>query len=318
VSGILTRRHIRIKVLQTLYAHFRSDNENYLSAEKELFFSINKMYDMYFYYLLIFDELVSLAKHRIEEGKIKRLPNPEDLNPNLKFVENKMFAMLQTNRALAEKAKQRKINWVGEQDVLKKLFKEVRECSEYREYMETRTSSFEEDKAFAVKLFKKTIANFESLHQLFEERSVYWVDDIDLICSMVIKTLKQFTEASDEFEPLLPLYKEDDDEEEFAKILLRKTIIDDAENSREIDERTKNWEMDRIATMDVILMKMAITEAKEFNQIPLKVTLNEYIELSKFYSTPKSSLFINGILDKIFADMKKSGEIVKVGRGLID
>lgn len=318
MSGILTRRHIRIKVLQTLYAHFRSDNDNYIAAEKELFYSINKMYDMYLFYLIIFDELVNLAKQRIEEGKIKRLPTEEDLNPNLKFVENKLFELLHNNSALKEKTKQRKINWVGEQDVLKKLFKEVRESLEYHEHMQTRTSNFEEDKAFAVKLFKKTIANFEPLQQLFEEKSVYWVDDIDLICSMVIKTLKQFNENSTEFEPLLSLYKEDDDEEEFAKTLVRKTIVHDAENSKEIDERTKNWEMDRIAAMDIILMKMAVTEAKEFTQIPLKVTLNEYIELSKFYSTPKSSLFINGVLDKIFADMKKSGEIVKTGRGLLE
>lgn len=273
---------------------------------------------MYFYYLLIFEELTTLATHRIEEGKVKRLPTEEDLNPNLKFINNKVFSLLKNNRILKEKLSQRKISWVGEQDVLKKLFKEVRGSEEYEEYMSTRESSFEEDKAFATKLFKKTIANFEPIHYLFEERSVYWVDDIDLICSMVIKTLKQFTEKSDEFEPLLTLYKEGDDEEEFAKILFRKTIANNAEISREIDERTKNWEMDRIASIDVILMKMAITEAKEFTQIPLKVTLNEYIELSKYYSTPKSSIFINGVLDKIFSDMKKSGEIVKTGRGLLE
>lgn len=304
--------------MQTLYAYFKSGNENYVAGEKELFFSLNKMYDMYLLYLLVFEDILHLAQQRIDEGKVKRLPSPEDLNPNLKFVQNRVFALLQNNRALKEKASQRKINWVGEQDILKKLFKEIRESQEYYEYMSSTESSFEEDRAFVVKLFKKTIANFESIHQMFEEKSVYWVDDIDLACSMVIKNLKQFSASSDEFEPVSPLYKEDDDEEEFAKILFRKTVLNDNDNTREIDERTKNWEMDRIAYMDVILMKMAITEAKEFPQIPLKVTLNEYIELSKFYSTPKSSLFINGVLDKIFADMKKSGEIVKVGRGLID
>ncbi len=318
MAGILTRRHIRIKVLQALYAYFKSNNDNYVTGEKELFFSLNKMYDMYILYLLIFDEIVRLAENRIEDGKKKRLPTEDDLNPNLKFVENKIFKLLSENRALKNKVEQRKLNWTNQEDAIVKLFKEIRESDVYIEYMSTQETTFEEDRIFATKLFKKVIANFEFIHHIFEENSIYWVDDIDLVCSMVLKTIKSFTEKSDEFDSISTLYKENDDEEEFAKILFRKTIDMDKVNTEIIEERTKNWEVDRIASMDVLLMKMALTEAREFKQIPIKVTMNEYIEVSKFYSTPKSNTFINGILDKVFADMKKNGEIAKVGRGLID
>ena len=318
MAGILTRRHIRIKVLQALYAYFNSKNDDYVKGEKELFFSLNKMYDMYLLYLLLFDELVTVAQNRIEDGKQKRLPSEEDLNPNTKFIDNSVFKLLSENRELKAKAEQRKVNWVKEEDAVRKLFKEVRESKEYQAYMSTRESSFEEDKAFAIKLFKKIIANFEFIHHIFEENSIYWVDDIDLVCSMVLKTIKQFNEKSDEYEEILTLFKLDDDEEEFAKVLFRRTIVSDEIHTKLIEERTKNWEVDRIASMDILLMKMALTEAKEFSEIPVKVTMNEYIELSKFYSTPKSNTFINGILDKIFAEMKSLGEIVKIGRGLME
>lgn len=318
MAGILTRRHIRIKVLQALYAYFKSDNDNYVAGEKELFFSMNKMYDMYILYMLVFEELTTLGSNKLEDAKKKRLPTAEDLDPNLKFVENKVFKLISENRAIKSKAELRKLNWVGNEDAIRKLFSEVKESEAYKSYMESDSRSFEEDKAFAVKLFKKIVANCEFIHHVFEENSIYWVDDIDLVCSMVIKTLKQLTDKSDEFEPVLTLYKEDDDEEEFAKILFRKTLFHDKENTAVIEERTKNWEVERIASMDVILMKMALTEAREFSQIPLKVTMNEYIEVSKFYSTPKSNTFINGILDKVFSDMKTKGEIAKIGRGLIE
>ena len=194
----------------------------------------------------------------------------------------------------------------------------MRESDLYKDYMSSGENSFEEDKVFATKLFKKLIANSESIQNTFEEKSIYWVDDIDLVCSMVLKTIKQFNEKSDESEEVSSLFKENDDEEEFAKTLFKETINQDKENAKLISERTKNWEVERIASMDVLLMKMALTEVRECSQIPTKVTMNEYIELSKFYSTPKSNTFINGILDKLFTDMKSSGEISKVGRGLME
>ncbi|MCC5924701.1 MAG: transcription antitermination protein NusB, partial [Crocinitomicaceae bacterium] len=166
--------------------------------------------------------------------------------------------------------------------------------------------------------FKTEIANFEPLYDYFEEKSVHWLDDIDLACAMVIKTIKTFSEDEDARNAILPLYKEDDDEKEFIQQLFRKTIQMDVDNVQLIDELTANWEIDRIAKMDIILMKMALTEMKVFSNIPVKVTLNEYIEISKFYSTPKSNIFINGVLDKAIERLKSENKIVKVGRGLMN
>ncbi len=314
---MLNRRHLRIKVLQALYAWFRSDDNNYAAGEKELFFGINKIYEMYVFYLLLFGELKSFAEYRIDENKKKRLPSEEDLNPNLKFVNNRVFCLLSDNKSLTKASEDLKINWVGEQDLVKKLYYLVVEDEVYQDYMSTTDSDWEQDRNFALKIFKKVIANFELVHNFFEEKSIYWNDDVDFTCSMILKTIKTFDESSDEHTPILPLYKDESDEKNFAKTLFRKAIMSDQENEEIIKKFSQNWEVERIALMDILLMKIAITEAREFETIPLKVTLNEYIDISKFYSTPKSNGFINGILDKAFEDLKAKGAIKKVGRGLI-
>jgi N utilization substance protein B len=175
---------------------------------------------------------------------------------------------------------------------------------------------FDEDKAFAISLFKNDIANSELLYSHFEEKDIHWIDDIDLACSMVVKTLKGF--EPDGKNEIFPLYKDKDDEVTFVRQLLEKTASMDLESEQLIDELTSNWELDRIAKMDVILMKMAITEMQVFDNIPTKVTLNEYIEISKYYSTPKSNGFINGVLDKAIDRLNAEGKIEKVGRGLIN
>lgn len=190
----------------------------------------------------------------------------------------------------------------------------MRESETYFEFMNNESEGFDEDMAFAIAIFKSEIANFPLLYDYFEEKSIHWMDDIDLACTMVIKTLKTFSEEGEN--KILPLYKDKDDETEFIKQLLRKTISMNVENEKLIDELTSNWELDRIAKMDVILMKMAIAELQTFSNIPTKVTLNEYIEISKYYSTPKSNGFINGVLDKAIGRLEKEGLITKVGRGL--
>jgi N utilization substance protein B len=267
--------------------------------------------------MLLVTEVRAYANFRIEENKKKRLPSKEDLNPNMKFVNNRIFTLLSENKALSKASNDHKINWVGEQDLVKKLYYLIAEDETYIEYMATSKSTFEEDLEFAVKIFKKVIANFELVHNLFEEKSIYWNDDIDFTCSMVLKTMKTFQPDSDAISPILSLYKDEKDEKEFARVLFRKCVMNDAENEEIIQKFSKNWEIERIALMDVLLMKIAITEAREFETIPLKVTLNEYIDISKFYSTPKSNGFINGILDKAFADLNSSGAIKKIGRGLV-
>jgi len=315
---MLNRRHLRIKLLQALYAFSQSKNDNAVAGEKELLHSISKMYDMYLYFLLIFDDLTNFANLRIEEAKRKRIPTKEDLDPNLRFVNNKLIAQLKANVALAKKSEKLSVNWVGdvEQDMLKKMFAYLIETDIYSDYMNAETSSYSEDKDFVIKLFKKEICNFGLMHNFFEERSIYWQDDMDHVCSMVLKTLKSFEENSDEFLPIFELYK--DDEKEYVRELFQKAIKLEDQNLEMIDKYTKNWESDRLAKMDILLMNLAITEAKEFSSIPLKVTLNEYIEISKFYSTPKSNGFINGVLDKVFSDLKNDGTIKKIGRGLME
>ena len=284
--------------------------------EKDVFNSVERIYDLYLYLLLTFSELKNQAERRIEENKKKILPTQEDLNPSLKFVENRIIILLESNEILRKISETRRINWLGDenQEIFRKMFLQIRESETYFEFMNNNLENFEDDLAFAVGLFKTEIANFPLLYNYFEERDIHWLDDIDLACSMVIKTIKSFDPKGKNNR--MPLYKDEIDEKEFIRLLFRKTILMDEESEQLIDELTNNWELDRIAKMDIILMKMAIAEFQIFNNIPTKVTLNEYIEISKFYSTPKSNGFINGVLDKAIVRLEKEGKIKKVGRGL--
>lgn len=315
---MLNRRQLRIKVLQALYAYFQSGEENFSKAEKELLQAIERMYDLYIFLLLTFSEVKTISEHRIEENKKKIRPTEDDLHPNLKFINNKIISILESNQELRTISEQRKVNWIGDEnrEMFRKMFLQIRESETYIAHMNNSENTFDADKQFAQDIFKVEIANFPLLYNFFEEKSIHWLDDIDLACSMVLKTLKSAEEGK--ALEIMPLYKKDDDEKEFILTLLRKTVSLDKENEQLIDELTDNWELDRIAKMDIILLKMAITELQLFSSIPTKVTLNEYIEISKFYSTPKSNSFINGILDKAIERLKKEKKIVKIGRGLKD
>jgi N utilization substance protein B len=280
--------------------------------------SVERIYDLYISYILTFPELKGLAEHRMDESKKKLRPTEEDLNPNLKFVDNKLIALIEESKELRRISEERKVNWVGDehQEMLRKILLTIRDSEVYIQHMNDEARDFESDKMFVLDLFKAEIANSEIFYNYLEEKSIHWMDDIDLTCSMVLKTLKQAVEG--EKLEILPLYKPNDDEQEFIRELLRKTISLNSENEKLIDELTQNWELDRIAKMDIILMKMAITELQIFNNIPTKVTLNEYIEISKFYSTPKSNGFINGILDKAIDRLTADKKIKKIGRGLVN
>jgi len=315
---MLNRRQLRIKVLQALYAYFQSGEENFSKAEKELLHAIERMYDLYIYLLLTFSEVKSIAEHRVEENKKKIRPTEEDLHPNLKFIDNDIIRILESSNELRLISENRKVNWVGDEnrEMFRKMFLQIRESETYIAHMNNSETSFEADKQFVQDIFKVEIANFPLLYNFFEEKSIHWLDDIDLACSMVLKTIKSAEEGKGL--EIMPLYKKDDDEKEFILTLLRKTVSMDKENEQLIDELTQNWELDRIAKMDIILLKMAITELQNFSSIPTKVTLNEYIEIAKFYSTPKSNSFINGILDKAIDRLKQEKKIVKIGRGLIN
>jgi N utilization substance protein B len=315
---MLNRRHLRIKVLQALYAYFQSDEENYRRTENEMMDNIDRIFDLYLFLLLSFGELKDIELRRLEELKSKIRPTSSDLNPNLKFVENKVFELIDINAPLRRASEENKVNWLGDehQEMFRKVMSQIRESETYFAYMSQEENNFESDMEFACAIFKAEIANSPLIYNFFEEKSIQWLDDIDLACTMVLKTMKTFSEEGNN--EILPLYKDPEDEKEFVRILLRKTIDKDQENLTLIDDLTKNWELDRIAKMDIILMKMAITELQEFNNIPIKVTLNEYIEISKYYSTPKSNGFINGILDKAVDRLEKENKISKIGRGLME
>ncbi|MDG1427778.1 MAG: transcription antitermination protein NusB [Crocinitomicaceae bacterium] len=313
---MLNRRHLRIKVLQALYAYFQANEDDYTKAEKELFHSVERIYELYIYMLLSFTELKSIAEYRIEENKKKIRPQEEDLNPNVKFINNEVIKSLEECVELRSQSETLKVNWIGDekQEMFRKILLNIRESETFFEFMNNEESGYEEDRSFLIALFKSEIANSSILYTFFEDESIHWMDDIDLACSMVIKTLKSL--QKDEMNQILPLYKDESDEKEFIKLLFRKTIMLEEESEKLVDELTANWELDRIAKMDIILMEMAIAEFQVCINIPTKVTLNEYIEISKFYSTPKSNGFINGILDKAIARLTKEEKINKVGRGL--
>lgn len=309
---MLNRRHLRIKVLQVLYAYFQSNGNDFKVVEKELMNSIERIYDIYLYLLLAFEELKDVEEQKNAESKLK------SRDTNDRFVQNKTIALIAESSELREAAENNRVNWIGDEhrEMFKKVMQQIRESELFFNYMQAVSDTFEEDKNFAIALFKAEIANSPLIYNFFEEKSIHWMDDIDLACGIALKTIKQATEGK--AITIHPLFKDPEDEIPFVKTLLRKTIANDQENVMLIDELTKNWELDRIAKMDIILMKMAITELQEFNNIPKKVTLNEYIEISKFYSTPKSSGFINGILDKAIDRLDKEKKIQKIGRGLID
>jgi transcription antitermination protein NusB len=315
---MLNRRHLRIKVLQALYAYFQSDEDSLKRTETELMTAVDRIYDLYLYLLLSFGELKELAEHRIDENKKKIRPTEEDLNPNRKFVDNRLIDKLVNSYELRVASEERTVNWIGDEnrEMFRKIFNQMREGETYFTFMNNGVDGFDEDVQFAIALFKADIANSPLIYHFFEEKSIHWLDDIDLAASMVIKTLKSATQE-DRID-IMPLYKDKEDEQEFIRTLLRKTISMDSENLALIDELTKNWELDRIAKMDILLLKMAITELQVCKNIPKKVTLNEYIEISKFYSTPKSHGFINGILDKAIERLEKDNKISKIGRGLMN
>jgi N utilization substance protein B len=314
---MLNRRHIRIKILHILYAMGQSGGKTVAQAEKELFLSIEKMYEMYIYLMSVMIYVRDVAEKKIEDNKNKRLPTEEDLNPNMRFVENRFLRQLDANKSLKAASEKKKVSWTGEGELIRKFYRALLESEEYKSYMAAEENDYAADRELVIRFFKRHLINMESFQSFFDEKSIFWSDDLDIVASMAIKTFKLFEENSDEFTPILSLWKDPEDEIEFAKTLFRKSLSQASEHDKLIKEHTENWEIERIAMMDMILMRMALTEAREFKQIPLKVTLNEYIEISKYYSTPKSSTFINGVLDKLFSQMKETGTIAKVGRGLI-
>jgi N utilization substance protein B len=300
--------------MQSLYSYFQQSQPDIGLHEKELFKSLDKIYDLYLHLLLLFNDIHHVAHLVVEENKNKRLPGSDDLNPNLKFINNPLLVSLTHNAEFKKEISNRKISWQNDFDLIRKLFLELRATDLYKAYMAEENSSVKSDKQFLITVATSFLYDHELLNHIFEDRNIHWADDTYAAFQMVSKTFENFTERIS----ILPLYKDEEDDKKFITTLFRKTLADDKFYEELIDQKTKNWELDRIAAMDVLLMKMAITEFIHISNVPVKVSLNEYIDISKEYSTPNSKTFINGILDKIIADLKRDNKIQKSGRGLME
>jgi transcription antitermination protein NusB len=314
---MISRRLLRVKILQVLYATNSKQDQVIGQSEKELFFSINKSYDLYFLLLLLPIELVRLEEQRIDTARQKLMPSFNDLHPSNTFIQNKHVSQLKSNLQLVRYISENKINWVNNFEVVKNLLNIIREKEYFNEYLSLKNSSYEDDKAIILKIIEEEIPVFSALENTLEELSIFWNDDMDFILSMVFKTLKSFKQSDGPDKKLMPLFKNDDDLE-FVKKLFHKVCLNCNEYNDLIKAHSQNWEFDRIAIMDILIMRMALAEIMEFPSIPIKVSLNEYIEIAKDYSTSNSNTFINGILDNVVKYLKKENKIVKTGRGLIE
>jgi len=313
---MISRRIIRIKVLQILYAFFTSPETSINNTEKELFFSLQKTYDLYHYLMSLVLEIEKFAADRIDLGLKKHRPTTADLTPNTRFVNNLLIHQLKTNTSLAKYLESAKLSWVNEDELIRKLYLALIEQDFYKEYMAAEQNSYADDRKLVEDIFKYLILDNEDIESLLEEQSIYWNDDLDFVVSMILKTFKKFKEFSDDNQALLPMYKDEEDRQ-FAKDLYRKVVLNHTDNMILIKQHTVNWDIERIAFIDNLILELALSEFLYFPSIPTKVTMNEYIELSKYYSTEKSRNFINGILDKALKDLKKADKILKAGRGLI-
>ncbi len=314
---MLNRRYLRIKVYQSLYAYEQSGGGSAAKTEKELLLGVERTYDLFIHVLQLFGEMRRLAENRIEDRKAKRMPTGDDLAPSRRFVDNPILVKISESKRLLAESDTRKVGWMGEKDLLSQLFKRIQASTEYDAYMSAPEATPAMDRAVMVDLFVEHIAQYEGLHEHVEAKSIHWLEDLDLACSMVKRTLETLDLTAPDL-TLAEMGADTVEEREFVVTLYRQTIAAQAKDEELIAERAKNWEADRIALSDMLLMRMALTEARSFDLIPVKVTMNEYIEIAKAYSTPKSKNFINGILDKLFAEMKEDGTIRKVGRGLLE
>lgn len=307
---MINRVLIRIKIVQILYSFSLKEDKNMDVAEKELLFSLAKAYELYYYLLMLMVELTETQRLRLDSAKNKLLVSEEDRNPNMRFVDNRFIAQLKTNLQYNEYTNQQKISWVNESAFIRLLLDKILNSDIYVQYIASADDSYDADREFWKKIFKSFIATNDDLQELLETQSLYWNDDLEIVSTFVLKTIKKFDEKNGVDQPLLPMFKDSEDER-FAKLLLRYAVLGTDENKTDIDRHTRNWEIDRVAHMDIVVMLVALAEIRNFPEIPVKVTLNEYIEIAKAYSTNKSGHFINGVLDSIVAELKKEGKLTK-------
>ncbi|TMU57226.1 transcription antitermination factor NusB [Flagellimonas algicola] len=314
---MLTRRHIRVKVMQCIYALIQSKDDSLEKQQKFLKISIENMYVLYLLVLSLLVELHRLAEKHVQHASKKYLASEEDGYPNPeKFIKNQLLVQIASNKQLQQELSNRKLNnWYLNEEYVKIIHKEILGSDIYKTYMADTANGYEQDKEVIIQLFKEIIAPNEKIYEYFEDDKLTWVDDIPIVNTYLVKKLKKASANSNE-RFFLPSLLKDQQDMIYANDLLTKTLLNDAKWEKEIEGKTPNWDNDRIAEIDSIILKMAICELLNFSSIPEKVTLNEYLEVAKEYSTPKSSIFINGVLDKLAKEYKSTGQLQKMGRGL--
>lgn len=314
---MLNRRHIRIKVMQLVYALNGDESADLNKEERLLLKSMESMYNLYLIMLSLLMEVQKKAEIHLVKSQQKHLATPEEKSPNRKFVNNEVLLLLKNNISLKEKLEDYKIdNWQLDDEYVDIIFKDLYNSELYKDYMSTKVSTFKEDNIFVIEMFKTIIAPNDKLYEYIEDKNITWVDDMPVINTAIVKLLRKVkSNLNDHF--FTPKLFKDIEDKEFASELLKKTVLNLNAFSDVISERTKNWDKDRIANIDFVLLQMGICEFQKFPSIPVKVTINEYLEIAKEYSTPKSSVFINGVLDKLVKEYTSSGTLNKIGRGLM-
>lgn len=313
---MLTRRHIRVKVLQSIYAFRQGEHQDIKEQEKFLLYSISQMHELY---LLLLQSMVALREHgekHLVKSQKKFLATETEKNPSKNFVNNKLLQLLATHSDLQKTLQNKKLNyWKDDDEYIAILFNELVNQEFYKDYLKLKNPSFNQDRDFVISLYKQVIAPNEKLYEYLEDRRLTWLDDYPIVNTVLVKVLAKVNENNIASTLIPELYKNSEDRD-YALELLRKVLLNDEKLMSEIDGKTPNWDKDRIAELDMIILKMGIAEFLYFPSIPVRASINEYLEISKEYSTPKSSLFINGILDKIVKEFTDNGKLNKIGRGL--
>jgi N utilization substance protein B len=303
--------------MQTIYAMHQNGADNLEKEEKFLFYSIDAIQDLY---LTMLSSLIEICKKEtifLHKSSQKHLATPQERNPNEKFIKNAIFQILAENNSLSIALETRKIdNWTLNDDYILILLEDIKQSKLYAKYMSNAENTFEEDKEFIVNLFQDVIVPNEKLYDYLEDNKLTWIDDIPVVNTEIIKQLKAIKPVEGGNFRVPKLFKDNEDRD-FVKDLFRKTVLNESILAKEYVDKTPNWDTERIAEIDTIILKMAICEFLKFPSIPVKVSLNEYLELAKEYSTPKSSIFINGILDNLVKELQTDNRIQKVGRGLM-
>lgn len=311
---MLSRRLIRIKVFKILFSKTITGGDSLIQAEKELIESCDKTVDLYCLILRLLSALKKVAEERIEQGLKKFHPTPQEANPNRKFVENKVISIIENDPEFNKRCDKKGLTWVDSQDFVKELYRNLITKDYFIDYMESGVCSIEEDKKFVRRFFEEEIDDNDILDDIIEEMNLYWRDDIGFVVNIILNNLSDI--VKNEKIKIPPTFMKEDDRD-FAKKLLTKSMMNYDEYAEIVSQYIPNWDLERLVATDLALVVMGITEAVTFDSIPLKVTINEYVDISKFYSTPNSKVFVNGLLDKILQQMVKDGKVVKSGRGLV-